>query len=181
MMASTPACPAAAMAPLPRPVRPVPPGPPRRRPLPPAPRAALASLALVAPALAGLGLVAPALVLAPALAEPPYPPATTFREVQLQTLSCSRENTAASCRQARALADPLLDHPRLSTSCKDALWSVRQRSVVAEGNSLERRDSLDRASRDVAAYCRQPYVPPDNTGIEKPSSKPFSLLSPSNP
>lgn len=134
--------------------------------------------------LAGALLANGAVALAPAAAgaaEAPYPPATTFKEVQLKVLTCGRENSAASCSQARSLADPLLDHPRLSTSCKDALWSVRQKAVTAEGNSAERRDGLDRISRDVAAYCRQPYQPSASQSEEKGGRKPFSLLSPTSP
>ena len=136
--------------------------------------------ALLASALLAHGAV----VLAPSTAgaaEAPYPPATTFKEVQLKVVTCGRENNAASCGQARSLADPLLDHPRLSTSCKDALWSVRQKAVAAEENSAERRDGLDRISRDVAAYCRQPYQPSASQEGEKGGRKPFSLLSPTAP
>jgi hypothetical protein len=108
-------------------------------------------------------------------AESPYPPATTFREVQLTTFSCGRDNTQADCDKARRLADPLLDHPRLSTACKDALWSVRQLSLVAPQNSPERRDPIDKASRDVAAYCRQPYVADTTQPTTNPGGKPFSF------
>ena len=128
---------------------------------------------------AGLTLVtglSAGLAAAPAFAaEAPYPPATTFREVQLTTFSCGRDNTQADCDKARRLADPLLDHPRLSTACKDALWSVRQLSVVAPQNSPERRDPIDKASRDVAAYCRQPYVPETAQPTTNPGGKPFSF------
>jgi hypothetical protein len=108
-------------------------------------------------------------------AEAPYPPATTFREVQLTTFSCGRDNTPSDCDKARRLADPLLDNPRLSTACKDALWSVRQLSVVAPQNSPERRDPIDKASRDVAAYCRQPYVADTTQPTTNPGGKPFSF------
>ena len=108
-------------------------------------------------------------------AEAPYPPATTFREVQLTAFSCGRDNTQADCDKARRLADPLLDHPRLSTACKDALWSVRQLSVVTPRNSPERRDPIDKASRDVAAYCRQPYVADTTQPTTNPGGKPFSF------
>jgi hypothetical protein len=107
--------------------------------------------------------------------EVPYPPASSFRTIQLETLACGRENTAPSCSKARSLADPLLDHARLSTACKDALWSVRQKSVTAPTNSLERRDPIDKASRDVAAYCRQPFVPQASQPTEIPGGKGFNL------
>jgi len=111
-------------------------------------------------------------------AEAPYPPATTFREVQLTAFNCGRDNTQADCDKARRLADPLLDHPRLSTACKDALWSVRQLSVVTTQNSPERRDPIDKASRDVAAYCRQPYVADTTQPTTNPGGKPFSFKAP---
>ena len=112
---------------------------------------------------AGLGLLAagPLLASAPLRAgETPYPAAALIQEIQRETLSCGRDNTASSCERARSLADPLLDHPRLSSSCKDALWAVRQRAVAAPTNSLARRDPIDSASRDVGAFCRQPNQPP---------------------
>ena len=108
-------------------------------------------------------------------ADLPYPPAATFREVQLTTFNCGRDNSADTCGQARRLADPLLDNPRLSTACKDALWSVRQLAVVAPQNSPERRDPIDKASRDVAAYCRQAYVPDTAQPTTNPGGKPFSF------
>jgi hypothetical protein len=112
---------------------------------------------------AGLGLLAagPLLAARPLQAgETPYPAATIFQEIQRETLSCGRDNTASSCERARRLADPLLDHQRLTSSCKDALWAVRQRAVAAPTNSLARRDPIDSASRDVGAFCRQPNQPP---------------------
>jgi len=111
-------------------------------------------------------------------AEAPYPPATAFREVQLTAFNCGRDNTPTTCAKARRLADPLLDHPRLSTACKDALWSVRQLSVAAPLNGPERRDPIDKASRDVAAYCRQPYVADTSQPTSNPGGKPFSFKTP---
>lgn len=110
-------------------------------------------------------------------AEAPFPPASTFRAIQLETLTCGRDNTSSSCEKARRLADPLLDHPRLSTACKDALWSVRQKAVTAPTNSFERRDPIDKASRDVTSYCRQPYVPAAASTNENPGGKAFTLRS----
>jgi hypothetical protein len=88
-----------------------------------------------------------------------YPPGATFRKLQLSTLACGRENTAQACDQARSQADPLLDNRRLSVSCKDALWQVRQLAVAAPTNSLERRDPIDKAAREVTVFCRQPVAP----------------------
>lgn len=115
---------------------------------------------------AGLGLATVLLLAAPAGAAPasPYPPASEFRSLQLITLACGRDNDAASCDKARAMADPLLDHPRLSASCKDSLWAIRQRAVVASTNSRDRRDAIDRAARDVTVFCRQPTRPASTSG-----------------
>ncbi len=118
----------------------------------PAPRrlgAALPHLAL----LASLPL-AGASPLRAAPEPPPFPPSSEFRSLQLITLACSRENTAEPCDKARSLANPLLDHPRLPASCKDVLWAIRQRSVVAPSNSFERREPIDRAARSLTAVCR---------------------------
>ena len=101
------------------------------------------------------------------LSDGTFPPATVFRTLQLITLACGRENTAASCDKARSQADPLLDHPRLSASCKDILWSIRENARTASTNSLERRDRIDRAARDLTVFCRQPTL-----GSSKPGGSP---------
>lgn len=110
---------------------------------------------------AGCSLAAVVLLAAPAGADPTslYPPASTFRSLQLTTLACGRDNDVASCDKARAMADPLLDHPRLSATCKDSLWAIRQKAVAAATNSRERRDAIDRAAKDVTVFCRQPDRP----------------------
>lgn len=96
------------------------------------------------------------------------PPAELFRSLQLLTLACGRDNKEESCRQARDLADPLLDHPRLSSRCKDVLWNIRQQAQTAASNSLERREQIDRAARDVTVFCRPPVrsapAPASNAG-----------------
>lgn len=110
--------------------------------------AGLASLLAIG-MLAGTGRAAPA-------SSSAYPPASLFRNLQLILFNCSRDNTAASCDPARSQADALLDHPRLSSSCKDILWSIREKATIAPANSLERRDRIDRSARDLPLYCRQP-------------------------
>jgi len=84
-----------------------------------------------------------------------FPAPETFRKLQLTTYACGRDNTASSCEEARLQADPLLDHPRLPASCKDVLWRIRQKAVVAPTNSFERRDPIDAAANDVTVFCRQ--------------------------
>jgi len=95
----------------------------------------------------------------PVSSSSPYPAAALFRSLQLILFGCSRDNSSASCEQAQRQADGLLDHPRLSSSCKDILWSIRQTATTAAANGLERRDRLDRTARDLPIYCRQPAAP----------------------
>jgi len=113
----------------------------------------LRPLLLVAAGLVLLqGAGAPPLRAAPA--EPPYPSTTSLRALQLATLNCGRDNSPAPCDQARRDADALLDHPRLPGRCKDVLWSIRQKAVVAASNSFARREPIDAAGREVVAACR---------------------------
>jgi len=128
--------------------------------------------------LAGLPLlIAAPLRAAPDL--PAFPPTSDFRSLQLITLACSRENTAESCNQARSLANPLLDHPRLPASCKDVLWTISQRAQVAASNSFERRDAIDRAARSLTAVCRQqlPAAKPTAPSAARPQGG-LNLISP---
>ena len=117
----------------------------------------------------------------PALAGPQpetFPPAATFRNLQLLALTCSRENTAASCDQARAIADPLLDHPRLPTSCKDVLWSISQKARPAASNTESRRDGIDRAAKDLTLFCKSQTKPTgkgDNKGSGSAGGGNFGL------
>jgi hypothetical protein len=87
--------------------------------------------------------------------DPPYPSTSTLRSLQLTTFDCGRENSEAACAKARTTADGLLDHPRLPGRCKDVLWTIRQQATVAPANSLERREPIDAAAREVVVACRQ--------------------------
>jgi hypothetical protein len=127
---------------------------------------ALAFTAALAPQLVGGALQA-----APPATYPPevFPPVSVFRTLQLTTLACGRENTAASCGDARRQADPLLDHPRLPARCKDVLWSIRNLAVDAPSNSMARREPIDQAANEVTIACRQvikakPEVKPQGAG-----------------
>lgn len=113
-------------------------------------------------------------------APPAFPPSSEFRSLQLITLACSRENTAESCDKARSLANPLLDHPRLPASCKDVLWTIRQRSVVAASNSFERREPIDSAARRLTAVCRLqlPVAKPAEPSAPRPQGG-LNLINPS--
>lgn len=126
------------------------------------PRSALGRLSLLASL--------PFLAASPIRAEPAFPPSADFRSLQLITLACSRENSTEPCARARSLADPLMDHPRLPASCKDVLWTIRQRAVVATSNSFERRERIDRAARRLTSVCRQrlPAAKPAADGAANP-------------
>ena len=127
--------------------------------------------------LAGLGVLAALGLLhaAPLMAgqkEPDYPSTDLFRRLQLDVLDCGRENNAASCDAARKVADPLLDHPRVPASCKDLLWTIREKAVVAATNSFNRREQLNRAAADIMPICREREA-------VKPAAKPEEKKGPS--
>ena len=124
------------------------------------------------PALA-LGLIA--LLAAPVQAapkDPPYPSMELLRELQLQTFACGRDNTIEACGKASTMADPLMDHPRLGATCKDAIWTILERAKPATTNTFERREALNRAGQDVIPFCKQQTrsVAPSKTDT-KPKEK----------
>jgi hypothetical protein len=100
---------------------------------------------------AALAALATAAVAAPYV---PLPSSESLRQVQLAALACARENTTASCQQARQLAEPLLDHPRLPTACKDQAWSISQKAQAAASNSYGRREAISQASELLLISCR---------------------------
>ncbi len=120
------------------------------------------------------GLVLPGLPLPLMAANNPklnaalYPPPHTFRNLQLALLACGRENTAALCDQVRQQADPLLDHPRLPSVCKDVLWNIRQKAVVGAADDFNRRDRIEKLAREVSAIC-SPQVKPKASSEESGS------------
>lgn len=128
----------------------------------PLPRLALVAALLLLPCATGPLRAAPA--------DPPYPASSLFRRLQLITFDCGRENAAAACEQARSTADSLLDHPRLPGRCKDILWEIRQKATVAAANSLERRERIDAAAREVVVACRPLSRPAPKT--DAPGSTP---------
>ena len=121
----------------------------------------LIGLLLVAPqALAGMELVQVEYV--------PFPSKDDLRAIQLQAFDCSRENTAEPCERTRALADPLMDHPRLPAACKDAVWELLQVAAPAASNSFQRRDSIDKPARRISVICADPVKP--NPSEPKPGT-----------
>ena len=123
-----------------------------------------------------MGLLAPSLQASPK--DPPYPSMDQLRELQLHTFACGRDNTAESCTKARTMADQLMDHPRLGASCKDAIWTIRQRAQPAATNSYERREALNRAVQDLLAFCKQQTrtVAPSKTETKPQEKKGFGLI-----
>ena len=121
--------------------------------------------------LASFGLLS----LAPLHAAPKevaYPSTDLFRRLQLDVLDCGRENNAASCDAARKMADPLMDHPRLPASCKDVIWTIREKAVVAATNTFNRREELNKAAADIMPICREREA-------VKPAAKPEDRKGPS--
>lgn len=104
--------------------------------------------------------------------EVPYPSTETLRKVQLAAVACARENSAASCGQAKALADPLIDHPLLASGCKDLLWTITYRAKPAESNTYQRREGLEQPAEAVVRSCqlREPTTPASKGGT-KPAAK----------
>jgi hypothetical protein len=111
---------------------------------------------LVLASLGGLTVAAPAAVIA---GEPQYPSEEHLRRLQLDTIACGRDNRREDCDKARATADPMLDNPLLSGSCKDALWTIGQQAVVAARNDFARRDELTDAANDMIRFCRRQTTP----------------------
>ena len=109
----------------------------------------------------GIGLLIAATPAAWAEAYVPFPSQETLRQVQLAALACARENTAATCDQARKLADPLLDHPRLPVGCKDHLWAISQKAQPAATNSFARRDAISQPAQLLLLACRSGEKQPE--------------------
>ena len=109
----------------------------------------------------GLSLLIAAAPAAWAEAYVPFPSQESLRQVQLAALACARENTAATCEQARKLADPLLDHPRLPTGCKDHLWTISQKAQPAASNSFARRDAISQPAQLLLLACRSGEKTPE--------------------
>ncbi len=104
--------------------------------------------------LAALGLL---LVSAPAafseVENTAFPTKQALHSIQLQAYICSRKNQTEACTLTRQMVDPLMDHPRLSSSCKDAVWELLQAAQTASTNSFLRRDSIDRPAHRLYVVC----------------------------
>ena len=125
------------------------------------------------------GLALPGLAASnPKLNATVYPPPDTFRSLQLALLACGRENIAASCEQVRRQADPLLDHPRIPSACKDVLWNIRQRAVVGAADDFNRRDRIEKLARDISPICSpqaKPKANPEGSGSGSAPGQPGGI------
>jgi len=87
---------------------------------------------------------------------PPWPSQDQLRAIQLAAFNCSRDNSPESCRSARTMADPLMDHPTLPGNCKDVVWALLEESRVALSNNVQRRDAIDAAAKELTNKCSKP-------------------------
>ena len=106
-----------------------------------------------------------------------YPSQQLLRDIQLEVIACGRDNTAPTCDKARAMADPLMDHPLLSGACKDVVWSVLEGSVVAAKNTYERREALNRDAGLLTTRCKKATKPVGSgaTTAKEDNKKPGGL------
>lgn len=88
-----------------------------------------------------------------------FPSQEMLRKVQLAALACARENTVASCDQARQLGDPLMDHPRLPANCKDLIWEILEKAQPTASNSFSRREALADPAQRLLLVCRSTEKP----------------------
>lgn len=143
------------------------PGAPMARPT--TASSALTVTLLLAAGLQSAGLAQP-------VQEPPSTP--SLRAIQLAAQICGRDNTETSCARARALADPLMDHSAVSSSCKDSVFGLVQRARVSDRNSEDRRSRLDKLGEDVLRFCRarpKPVTNSENGQPQSGGSSPFGL------
>ena len=118
----------------------------------------------LSPLLLGLAILAPCAVRAQ-LKYVPFPTKSELRSLQLLAYTCSRKNTADICTRTLEIANPLMDHPRLPTACKDAVWELLQEAKPVTTNSYQRRDSIDSPARRLTVVCADPAKPskPNNS------------------
>ena len=126
----------------------------------------------LSPLLLGLAILAPCAVRAQ-LKYVPFPTKSELRSLQLLAYTCSRENTADICTRTREIANPLMDHPRLPTACKDTLWELLQEAKPVTTNSYQRRDGIDSPARRLTVVCADPAKP------SKPNNSPSAGSPPS--
>ena len=100
-----------------------------------------------------------------------WPGKDQLRAIQRAAYNCSLENSAQSCDQTRALADPLMDHPRLPGLCKDVVWNLIEQAKVASSNDFRRRDAIDKPARRLSTVCSEPVKKAPKPGPGGPAQQ----------
>ena len=102
-----------------------------------------------------LALAAPATAMEP---YEPWPSKDLLRSIEQGAYACSRDNSTEACSRVRQLADPLMDHSRLSGLCKDVLWSLMDEAKVANTNDFRRKDAITKTARRIPRVCAEPVM-----------------------
>ena len=105
-------------------------------------------------------------VAAPAMAaEPnePWPSKDQLRSIEQAAYACSRDNSTEACARVRQIADPLMDHSRLTGLCKDVLWSLMDEAKVAKTNNFRRKDSIIATARRIPRVCAEAVIKKEKT------------------
>ena len=102
-----------------------------------------------------LALAAPAMAAEP---NEPWPSKDQLRTIEQAAYACSRDNSTETCARVRQLADPLMDHSRLTGLCKDVLWSLMDEAKVANTNNFRRKDSIIATARRIPKVCADPVI-----------------------
>ena len=94
-----------------------------------------------------------------------------LNKILIKAYACSKENTIIACNQVRGLANPLIDHPKLSAVCKDLVWDLLQNAKSAKVNDLKRKNSIDFPARKMINACIKKVnpinrIPPNRNKVE---------------
>ena len=92
----------------------------------------------------------------------PWPSQSELRSIQLAVFHCSKDNSPETCGPARTMANHLMDHPSLPGSCKDVVWAILEESRVALSKSVQRRDAIDAAAKQLTTKCSKPAKRPQS-------------------
>ena len=109
----------------------------------------------LSPRLLGLAMLVPSAARAQ-LKYVPFPTKSELRILELLAYAYSLENTAERSSLIKNTADPLMDHPRLPSACKDTVWELLQEAKPAISNSSQRRDSFALPAQRLTIVCANP-------------------------
>ena len=102
-----------------------------------------------------LSMTAPSMAAEPNVA---WPSQEQLRGIEQAAYACSRVNSREACKRVRQLADPLMDHSRLSERCKDVLWMLMDEAKVANNNDFKRKDTITNTARRIPKICAEPVT-----------------------